>query len=376
MKGYYSKKLQKHSKLYLELQENIKLYYEHSLEKEQKQKAYLNYHKFVNLSTKETININYDFEKKYKEYSKITEQRAYTIQKLARRKEFCSVFITLTLPSPYHPFRSVKTNKGRLYVEDNKDFTFPSIKNAVSHGYKELNIIYTTFYKRVKNYVKNDLYYIKAIENHSTMIPHLHLVLYFPLDKLDFVKAVFKRVVEHFKLDRTDLEEVSFKDNINYASKYLLKYIIKDLNNGADIFKARVLDGWKRYHKIRVLTSSLLPLNVMVYKKIYSAVSLIPENKISFKLDDKIISMKEKIDLETQKLGLPLYLYFQDNFSIEKIVMNRSSGKITSYGDKNSIFKVKLSNEKKDKYYKIKSLEVCYKDENIYTKQKFIKLIN
>jgi hypothetical protein len=376
MKGYYSKKLQKHSKLYLELQENIKLYYQHSLEKEQKQKAYLNYHKFVNLSTKETINIDYNFEKKYKEYSKITEQRAYTIQELARRKEYCSVFITLTLPSPYHPFRSVKTNKGRLYVEDNKDFTFPSIKDAVSHGYKELNTIYTTFYKRVKNYVKNDLYYIKAIENHSTMIPHLHLVLYFPLDKLDFVKAVFKRVVEHFKLNRTDLEEIAFKDNINYASRYLLKYIIKDLNNGTDIFKARVLDGWKRYHKIRVLTSSLLPLNVMVYKKIYSAVSLIPENKISFKLDDKIISMKEKIDLETQKLGLPLYLYFQDNFSIEKIVMNRSSGKITSYGDKNSIFKVKLSNEKKDKYYKIKSLEVCYKDENIYTKQKFIKLIN
>ena len=376
MKGYYSKKLQKHSKLYLELQENIKLYYQHSLEKEQKQKAYLNYHKFVNLSTKETINIDYNFEKKYKEYSKITEQRAYTIQELARRKEYCSVFITLTLPSPYHPFRSVKTNKGRLYVEDNKDFGFSTIKDAVSHGYKELNTIYTTFYKRVKNYVKNDLYYIKAIENHSTMMPHLHLVLYFPLDKLDFVKAVFKRVVEHFKLDRADLEEVAFKNNINYASKYLLKYIIKDLNNGADIFKARVLDGWKRYHKIRVLTSSLLPLNVMVYKKIYSAVSLIPENKISFKLDDKIISMKEKIDLETKDLGLPLYLYFQDNFSIEKTVLNRNDRKIIKFGSKNSIFKVKLSNEKKDKYYKIKSLEVSYKDENIYTKQRFIKLIN
>ncbi len=376
MKGYYSKKLQKNSKLYAELQENIQLYYNHSLEKEQKQKSYLQYNKFINLSTKETVNIDYNFEKKYKEYSKITEQRAYTIQELARRKEYCSVFITLTLPSPYHPFRSVKTNKGRLYVEDNKDFTFPSIKDAVSHGYKELNTIYTTFYKRVKNYVKNDLYYIKAIENHSTMIPHLHLVLYFPLDKLDFVKAVFKRVVEHFKLDRTDLEEVSFKNNINYASKYLLKYIIKDLNNGADIFKARVLDGWKRYHKIRVLTSSLLPLNVMVYKKIYSAVSLIPENKISFKLDDKIISMKEKIDLETKDLGLPIYLFFQDNFSIEKTVLNRNDRKIIRFGSKNSIFKVKLSNEKKDKYYKIKSLEVCYKDENIYTKQKFIKLIN
>ena len=380
MKGYYSKKLQKHSKLYTELQENIQLYYNHSIEKEQKQKAYLNHHKFVNLSTQEQININYDFEKKYKEYSKITEQRAYTIQELARRKEYCSVFITLTLPSAYHPFKSVATPKGRLYVEDNKDFAFPSIKDAVFHGYKELNHIYQTFYKRVKNdiknNVKNELFFIKSIENHSTMIPHCHIVLYFPVDKLDFVKAVFQRVVKHFKLDRTDLEEIVFKDNINFASKYLLKYIIKDLNNGSDIFKARVLDGWKRYHKIRVLTSSLLPLNVMIYKKIYSAVSLIPENKISFKLDDKIISMKEKIDLETKELGLPLYLYFQDNFSIEKTILNRNDRKIIRFGSKNSIFKVKLSNEKKDKYYKVKSLEVSYKDENIYTKQRFIKLQN
>ena len=376
MKGYYSKKLQKHSKLYAELQENIKLYYQHSIEKEQKQKAYLSHHKFVNLSTKETVNIDYNFEKKYKEYSKITEQRAYTIQELAKRKEYCSVFITFTLPSQFHPFKSIQTSKGRLYVEDNKDFIFPSIKEAVSYGYKELNTIYQTFYKRVKNYVKNDLYYIRAVENHSTMIPHLHLVLYFPTDKLDFVKAVFKRVVEHFKLNRTDLEEVAFKDNINFASKYLLKYIIKDLNNGSDIFKARVLDGWKRYHKVRVLNSTILPLNVMVYKKLYSAVSLIPENKISFKIDDKIISMKEKIDLETKELGLPLYLYFQDNFSIEKNILNNRDSKIIRFGSKNSIFKVKLSNEKKEKYYKIKSLEVSYKDENIYTKQRFIKLQN
>lgn len=376
MKGYYSKKLQKNSKLYAELQENIQLYYNHSLEKEQKQKSYLQYNKFVNLTTKETVNIDYNFEKKYKEYSSITAQRAYTIQELSKRKEYCSVFITLTLPSSFHPFKSVATPTGRLYVEDNKDFAFSSIKEAVSCGYKELNTIYQTFYKRVKNYVKNDLYYIKAIENHSTMIPHLHLVLYFPLDKLDFVKAVFKRVVEHFKLNRTDLEEVVFKDNINYASKYLLKYIIKDLNNGSDIFKARVLDGWKRYHKIRVLTSSLLPLNVMVYKKIYSAVSLIEKNKISFKIDDKIISMKEKIDLETKELGLPLYLYFQDNFSIEKTVLNRNDRTITRFGSKSSIFKVKLTNEKKCKHYKIKSLEVSYKDENIYTKQRFIKLQN
>jgi len=376
MKGYYSKKLQNNSKLYAELQENIKLYYNHSIEKEQKQKSYLEHHKFRNLSKNETLSINYDFEKKYKEYSKITEQRALTIQELSRRKEYCSVFITLTLPSQFHPFKSVATNKGRLYVEDNKDFIFGSLKEAVSNGYKDLNNIYQTFYKRVKNYVKNDLYYIKAVENHSTMIPHLHLVLYFPFEYLDSVKAVFKRVVEHFKLDRTDLEEVAFKDNVNYASKYLLKYIIKDLNNGTDIFKARVLDGWKRFHKIRVLTSSLLPLNVMVYKKIYNSVSFIEKNKINFKSDGNIVSMKEKIDLEVQELGLPIYLYFQDNFSIEKTVKKGNDRKITRVGEKSSVFKVKLISEKKDKYYKIKTFRISYKNEEIYTKQKFIKLQN
>ena len=86
--------------------------------------------------------------------------------------------------------------------------------------------------------------------------------------------------------------------------------------------------------------------------------------------------MKEKIDLETKELGLPLYLYFQDNFSIEKTVLNRNDRKITRIGNKNSLFKVKLTNEKKCKFYKIKSLEVSYKDENIYTKQRYIKLQN
>ena len=377
MKGHYSKKLQKHSALYTELQENQKLYYEYSFEKENKQKNFLKYNKFINSKTGEKIQLDYDFEKKYKEYSKITEQRAYTIQELAKRKGFCSVFITLTLPSAYHPFKSAATSKGRLYVEENEEFQFFTIKEAVEKGYKKLNTIYQTFYKRLKNYVKNDLYYIKAIENHNTMIPHLHLVLYFPNECLDCVKNLFKKVVKEFELNRVDFEEVAFKKNINYASKYLLKYIIKDLNNGSDIYKARVLDGWKRYHKIRVVSSVLLPLNVMIYKKIYSSVSFIEKNKIIFKINDNIVSMKEKIDNEVQKLGLPLYLYFQDNLSIHKIILGENNErKITNQEIKNSLFKVEFTSEKKTNYYKIKSFKVSFDNQIIYEKSKFIKLKN
>ncbi|RBQ32412.1 hypothetical protein CRU92_01520 [Arcobacter sp. FW59] len=374
MKGYYSKKLQSNSKLYAELQDNIKFYINHSIHKENKQKSYLKNTSFLNKKSGEYLNVEYDFEKKYKEYSKISEQRALTIQELAKRKEFCSVFITLTLPSKYHPFKSIATKQGRLYVEENKEFAFNSIKEAVSNGYQELNSIYQIFYKRVKNYVKDDLYYVKAIENHQTTIPHLHLVLYFPCECFDMVKATFSRVVEYFQLNRIDFEEVSFKENINFASKYLLKYIIKDLNNSNDILKARILDGWKRYHKIRVLTTSLLPLNVMVYKKIYKSVSFLEKNRINFKIDDKIITLKEKIDMKCQELGLPLYLYFQDNFFIEKTILKNRNREITRLGAKNSLFRVKLTTEKNAKYYKIKDLKVSYKKKEIYTKQDFIKI--
>lgn len=374
MKGYYSKKLKNNSSLYAELQDNIKFYINHSILKENKQKSYLKNTSFLNKKSGEFLNIDYDFEKKYKEYSKISEQRALTIQELAKRKEFCSVFITLTLPSKYHPFKSISTPKGRLYVEENKEFAFSSIKEAISCGYKELNSIYQIFYKRVKNYVKDDLYYVKAIENHQTTIPHLHLVLYFPFEHFEMVKTTFGRVIEHFELNRIDFEEVSFKENINYASKYLLKYIIKDLNNSTDILKARILDGWKRYHKIRVLTTSLLPLNVMVYKKIYKSISFVEKNRINFKIDDKIITLKEKIDIKCQELGLPLYLYFQDNFSIEKTILKNRNREIISLGAKNSLFRVKLISEKNAKYYKIKDFKVSYKKREIYTKQNFIKI--
>ena len=48
MKGYYSKKLQNNSILYQELQENIKFYINHSIQKENKQKSYLRNTGFLN----------------------------------------------------------------------------------------------------------------------------------------------------------------------------------------------------------------------------------------------------------------------------------------------------------------------------------------
>lgn len=382
MKGYYSKKIQQ-SKLYKELQSNLRGYYEYSLEKEQKQQSYLNRQKFVNAKTGEFQEHNYSFEKSFREQAKITEQRVMTIEAMAKRKGYASVFLTLTLPSHYHPFRSIKTPKGRLYVSENENFAFDTLQEAITEGYQKLNTIYKTFYKRIKNHIKNELMYVKVVENNSsTMLPHIHVVLYFPLDFMDAVRGTFKRVVEHFELSSVDFDSVQLRDNLSSAGRYLIKYITKDLKNGVDFFKIRVLDGWKRFHKIRVLSNSQLPLNVLLYRKIYHSISFNQKNKINSKKECKISTVKEKIDKEVATLGIPLYLFIQDNLFLEQEIkyLDQVGSKIkkTVTGQRNSLFKVKL---KVSRYrsgnrlsYRIDDLRIKYKNKEIYRKEQYMKL--
>ena len=152
MKKIYATKTLQKDKLYNEIQESIKTYYQISIEKEQKQKHYLKSLKILNTTKNEFLDLDYDFERKYKEYSRITQQRISTIEQMARDKEYVSLFITLTLPSCYHPFKSVSYKNERLYTKRNDEFTFDSVNEAVKSGYQFLNEIYNTFYKRVQNF--------------------------------------------------------------------------------------------------------------------------------------------------------------------------------------------------------------------------------
>lgn len=372
MKGYFTHKLQQ-TQSYKEYRDIQALYYEHSLSKEQKQKIYLQNNTFVS-SSGEKYNIDYDFEKKYKEYAKTTEQRISTIEHLAKEKGYMSVFITLTLPSSYHPFTSIKKGDGRLYTGINKEFTFSSIQESISNGYRHLQHIYQTFYKRVKNFTKNELYYVKCVEHHTTMVPHIHIVLYFPPEHYENIYGTFKRVVEHFQLERVEFEQSCFRDDVSHTSRYLLKYITKNLQTGSDYFLARVLDGWKRFHKIRVLTSSELPLTVGVYKKIYRSISNISKNKINSKIFDILILAKEKMDEIIKERGIPYYLFFQENLFLEHRIRSSKKEKVRLCGDKDALIGVKQIVDKNNGVYTIKEFEITFCGVKLYKKQPFIKI--
>lgn len=382
MKRLYATKTLQKDKLYKEIQENIQSYYNLSIEKEQKQKSYLQNLKVFNQLSRDYVSMDYDFERKYKEYSRLTQQKISTIEQMAKDRGYISLFITITAPSKYHPFKSISYKNGkRLYTRRNEEFAFSSVNEAIKSAYKFLNQnVFQSFYKKIKNYTKKELLFVRTVEQHLSMLPHIHCLLFFPIEHYDEVVGVYKRTIEHYKLDRVDLETVNMRDDINYASRYILKYIVKTLNDNSDYFEARVLDGWKRANKIRLLSHSQIPLNQEIYKKIYHSFTNIKKNKIFSKKDYKLFIGRKEIDNEVRTNGIPYYYFFQQNLYLEQKIYitdsKCSKTKISKFGNINSLFHIKIEKERsRDSKgrltYKIKRLVIEYRGIEIYQNSKY-----
>ena len=380
-KTTFSKKLQE-TKRYKELSNLKNAYYELSLSKEKKQQQYLLLNGFKNLNTNQFENINYSWEKEYKKYAKIVEQRAYSIEEVVRRENeklvaldnyldenlFVKVFATLTLPSEYHPFKSIRNKDGRMYVQENPNFEFETIEDAIKLGYKKLNKIFQVFYKRVKNYTKQDLYYIKAVEVHDTLIPHIHFVLFFKQKHYSKIENLFNKVTNFYKINQKEFEPSSMKTDLCSASRYLIKYIIKDIHDSLFIYKTRLLDGLKRKNKIRAFSCSALPLSVGVYKKIYTAIYHFDLKQNSTQ------TLKEKILQECKEKSIPIYLFIQDNLYLRKTVSKSSClNVVKSFGKSNAMFKADFVYERVGKLFKLVDFTIKYKSKLISEKQTYLK---
>ncbi|MCT7560212.1 replication endonuclease [Aliarcobacter butzleri] len=380
-KTTFSKKLQE-TKRYKELSNLKNAYYELSLSKEKKQQQYLLLNGFKNLNTNQFENINYSWEKEYKKYAKIVEQRAYSIEEVVRRENekllsldnylnedlFVKVFATLTLPSEYHPFKSIRNKDGRMYVQENPNFEFETIEDAIKLGYKKLNKIFQVFYKRVKNYTKQDLYYIKAVEVHDTLIPHIHFVLFFKQKHYSKIENLFDKVTNFYNLNQKEFETSSMKTDLCSASRYLIKYIIKDIDDSLFIYKTRLLDGLKRKNRIRVFTCSALSLSVGIYKKIYTAI-------YQFDLtNNSTQTLKEKILQECKAKSIPIFLFIQDNLYLRKTV-SKSSGLnvVKSFGKSSAMFKADFVYKIEKKLFKLVDFRIKYKSKLISKKQTYLK---
>lgn len=231
------------------------------------------------------------------------QHRAWSIYDYAKEKKLSNVFITLTLPSHWHP---KKTYKGRLIR--NKQFAGRKYITTIK-GYKILNChvkqkfngltfepvldfsqtvdFYTPrnasaelseMFKKLrddrsyKNIEKDDRVYLRVTEPHKDGTPHLHISLFVPADKVESIVKACNRL---FPAPLSKVET-----NVQSPISYLMKYILKTLDDlREDSDKITNLTLWYLYHGICRFYTSRTFVSLEVYRKLNGMYTLLDLTK-------------------------------------------------------------------------------------------------
>ena len=105
------------------------------------------------------IQISKDIVKDFNKYKNLTYLRAKEVDRIAKEEELEPIFITLTNPSEYHPFRTSKEKdkSKRKFIGLNHNFNFLNLEDRVDESYESINNIFRELYKNInvvqrKNY--------------------------------------------------------------------------------------------------------------------------------------------------------------------------------------------------------------------------------
>ena len=283
-----------------------------------KQNDYLKKYVLRDKKSNKCILLKKDIVKDFNNYKNLTYLKTKELERVCKCNNLEPIFITITLPSKYHPFKKIADK----YIL-NENFEFVAIEQRITHGYKKLNKIFREFYLNVKNNKKNkQLKFIKIIEPHKSLIPHLHRIIYINKGTLESFKNQFETIIKKYELKQTKIEELTEAKGSSYIIKYLLKNFKK--------VELEKLDGWKKYHKIRLFTMSNLDLSTELFKKLYYS------NK------DLNLQLLKDIKSGISKYA-NLYQFYSENTLIKKVYINEN----------NKILKVKLNTYETSKRFKI-----------------------
>lgn len=225
------------------------------------------------------------------------QHRAWTIYDYAKQKDLKNVFITLTLPSHWHPKKTYKNKlvnnrkfAGRKYIttinkikflnchviqrvpliEPILDFSNTIDKYTPRNASIELSKMLKKIFddRSYKNIEKDDRCYLRVTEPHKDGTPHLHISLFVPADSVDsIVKACNRLFPAPLSKVETDV-----KSPISYLMKYILK-TLDDLREDSD--KITNLTLWYLYHGICRFYTSRTFVALEVYRKLNGMYTLL-----------------------------------------------------------------------------------------------------
>ncbi len=218
------------------------------------------------------------------------QNRANSLVTYATNRGLVNIFITLTLPSHFHPTKTLKNGKvikNPKYIH-HEDFSPKAGSKHLSKMWKRILDL-----RPLKDIGKDNKCYFRVTEPHKNGTPHLHISLYIPKENIDkVINAIFRiykipqieissqhipsgysktyeKTVKKFIYKKDPNDNFGITTLIKNPFSYLMKYILKTFDDlRADDSKFTDLTLWYIHHGIcRFYTSrTLIPLSV--YRKI------------------------------------------------------------------------------------------------------------
>lgn len=298
-------------------------YYKDVFNKKMKVKnAYLSKLRIKDLEKNELINLNNNIEYMIKnDYLYLVFNSIGLQEKFESNNNYCTLFLTLTLNSPFHQFkenRNKKLIRNYKYIEG----------NSINLGYKILNIFFKSVYKDFKvNNKFEKIEFIRVFEAHADFTPHLHSLIYIKKEHLSLFEKYLKNKIK--MNENIGIYKIEIIENITKSSSYILKYAKKSFDFTNNNFK--VYYGWRLANKIRAYTFT----RQFISRDLF--------NKISFHFSKNFVFDEDSFDVfETKNL----YKLINNFTQLNQQIINTVTGEITKkekISDEDDMFIVNLS---------------------------------
>ncbi len=239
-------------------------------------------------------------------YSEV-QNRVNTLTGEAERKGLVPIFMTVTLPSEYHPFKLV--NK-KLVINPKFDGTPP--REAVKALTKRFARLRND--RALRDIPKDARMYFRVNEPHQSGTPHTHILYYVPKENVQRVISAFNRL---FPQKGNDIQ-----DNLRNAVAYVMKYINKTLPKSKSdklTKKDRYLNAWYSHHRVTRFSSSRTLAPLYLYRLLHHRYSLRALTKLRKEGRIRVFAPVDDLNKIAEIFeGEELIYMKNDNYSIEK----------------------------------------------------------
>lgn len=242
------------------------------------------------------------------------QNRVNTLENIANQRGLKPLFMTLTLPSEYHRYKTTRNGK----IIKNPKYNGMSPREAI----KALTIMFAKLRqdRSLKELKKEERIYFRVNEPHQDGTPHTHILMFVPNDRIEKVKLAYKRL---FDTKANDFQIIT--NEINNSVAYVMKYVNKvlPLSQKKQLStKEEYLNAWYSKHRIIRFNASKTLAPLGIYRLLHKQFTMFALTKL---INEK--SLNIYVTLDTNKImeifdGEELLYARNHNYSLKKLGVN------------------------------------------------------